>query len=430
MTTDRLARGADGRLVAGVCAGLGGYTRIDPLVFRIGWGVLVFVTWTAIPLYILAAVLMAEPDGGPGLVERSARRVMTGSAVLSLLGVALAGGVVLDIVLSGATGGLDAGVLGALMIVLLIGMIAQTRGVDLVEAARTLPDGLRGEPLGPEPAKASGAAGVTGGPRPAAQAEWIDLATLRPIPARPLGGIGVDLSAPAAAPGAVPGAAVPPPGEVKRPAGATSPCGPRKRGGKWLTLTTLVLAGAAAAAVGNNAGLSQDHLQQLALSAALAVVGLGLVTGTWFGRPRGLVGVGALLSLALLTSTATTELPAGSRFGDVEWRPVDPGSTQPYRIVAGTGKLDLTTLALTPGARYRVDARLGLGGIRIVLPAHARVELHAATGLGDITVDKKINSGPRVKVDQVLDGSGQNPPTLEVHVKGIVGDVEVVRGGA
>ncbi|WP_460306305.1 PspC domain-containing protein [Actinocorallia aurea] len=425
MTTDRLTRGAEGRLVAGVCAGLGRYTRIDPLVFRIGWGVLVFLTWTAIPLYILAAVLMAEPDGGPGVVERSRRRAVAGSAVLSLLGIALAGGVVLDVIVSGTTGGLDAGVLGSLMILLLIGMIAQTRGVDLVEAARTLPDGLRGEPLSPlpvaeAPAETSGGTGT--GMGTGSTGTWIDLATLRPVPADP--GLIVDL-----------GAARPRTADVKtrsakpvRPAGATSPS-PRKHTGKWLTVITLVLAATAAGAV-NSSPLGQDHLQQLSLSAALAVVGLGLVTGTWFGRPRGLVGVGALLSVALLTSAATTELPPGSRFGDVEWRPVDPKSTQPYRIVAGNGTLDLTTLALGPGTRYRVEAKLGLGGIRIVLPAHARVELHAATNLGDITVEKKINSGPRARVDQVLDGSGPNPPVLEVHVKGMVGDVEVVRGGA
>ncbi|MDX6744452.1 PspC domain-containing protein [Actinocorallia sp. A-T 12471] len=413
MTTDRLARGAEGRLVAGVCTGIGRYTGIDPLVFRIGWGVLVFVTWTAIPLYVLAAVLMAEPGGGPGVVERSARRVIPGSAVLALLGIALAGGVILDVVLSGAAGGLDAGALGAMMILLLIGMIAQTRGVDLVETARTLPERLRGEPLTPQTVPAATASAATyAGP-----SEWIDLATLRPIPAQPPSGVQIDLNR------------MKTPEAPVEPSGATSPQPPRRRGTPWLTLTTLVLAGAAAWAV-SATRLNPDHLQQLALSAALAVVGLGLVAGTWFGRPRGLVGVGALLSMALLASAATTELPPGSRFGDVEWRPVDPNATtQPYRLVAGNGTLDLTTLALNPGDRYRVDAKLGVGGIRIVLPAHARVELHAATNLGDITVEKKINSGPRARVDQVLDGSGQNPPTLEVHVKGMLGDVEVIRGG-
>ncbi|MCD0453174.1 PspC domain-containing protein [Actinocorallia sp. API 0066] len=426
MTTDRLTRGSEGRLVAGVCAGLGRYTGIDPLVYRIGWGVLLFVTWTTVPLYVLAAVMMAEPDGAPGIVERHTRRVIDGGAVLALLGLALAGGVIIDLVVSGAAGHLDADALGATMVVLLIALIAQARNVDLVATARGLPERLRGTPM-PEPAGPASftVASATVAPGPTVEVEWIDLATLKPFKVR----VPADEAA-SGQPEARPSRPWTPP-SPPQPDGPGRPA-PKQRQGRALSLITLTLALAAAAAATVAAGgdIAEQQAQQLALAAGLGVIGLGLVTGTWFGRPRGLVAVGTLLSLALLTSAATTELPPGSRFGDVHWRPVDPNATQPYRIVAGTGTLDLTTLSLEPGRRYRVDARLGLGGIRIMLPAHARVELHAATGLGDITVDKKINSGPRVRVDQVLDGSGNNPPTLEIHVRGRIGDVEVIRGAA
>jgi hypothetical protein len=125
-------------------------------------------------------------------------------------------------------------------------------------------------------------------------------------------------------------------------------------------------------------------------------------------------------------------VPSGGRFGDVTWRPVDAGkSEQTYKIIAGQGALDLTALPLRPGQRIKVQAELGLGGMRVRLPRTARVELRATAGLGDVTVDGRITGGPRAKVEEILQPEGDpgaDPPTIEFSFNGRVGDLEVTRG--
>src|SRR5690242_20421735 len=90
----RLSRSADGRIITGVCAGLARYTRLDPLVFRVGFALLVITTGIGIVLYVGAFLLMGAPDGGPSRIERVGRRMFDGDTVFALLGAGLACGVV------------------------------------------------------------------------------------------------------------------------------------------------------------------------------------------------------------------------------------------------------------------------------------------------------------------------------------------------
>ncbi|MEO3787797.1 PspC domain-containing protein [Actinocorallia sp. B10E7] len=435
MTSDRLTRAREGRIGGGVCAGLGRYTGIDPLVFRVGFALLVFASWCALPLYVAALLLMPDEDGGPAPLERATGRLLAGTTTLTLLGVLLGTGILLDLTGQGLLNSLGGDALAALVIAALIALAAQARGADLVAAARTLPDRLRGEPL---PAMKTRTPPPTT-PLEELQAGWIDLATLQPYrppaaprkesaerraPAEPSGSAAfLDLSEQTSGPAS---------GEVSEPERpAAKP--EHSRGGTPPVLSgvTLLLASAAgASSLAFTSGLPETASLQVAFATALAVVALGLVVGTWAGRTNGLVAVGALLSVALIGSTAAADVQNGARFGEVSWRPVDPNAAQPYRIIAGQGVLDLTALPLRDGGRYRVAAEVGLGGLRVVLPAHAQVELHVSTGLGDVTVDKKITSGPRARVERTLPGAGSNPPVLELHVKGRLGDLEVVRGGA
>ena len=435
MTSDRLTRAGEGRIGAGVCAGLGRHTGIDPLVFRVGFALLVFASWCAVPLYVLAIMIMSEEDGGPSFLERRSGRLLAGSTVLTLLGVLLGAGVLIDLAGQGMLNSLGGDTLAAVVIVALAALTAQAKGADLVEAARTLPDRLQGEPL---PTMTTQTSQPTVPPEEV-QAGWIDLATLQPFrpvpsaafredpaerpgPERPSGATDLfDLSEPAAS------------GKTSEPECAAAGKPERPSAGRppalvWITL--LLASGAGASSLAFTSGLPQTASVQVACATALAVVALGLVTGTWAGRTNGLVAVGALLSMTLIGTTAAADVENGARFGEVSWRPVDPDVVQPYRIIAGQGVLDLTALPLREGGRYRVAAEVGLGGLKVLLPSHAQVELRVSTGLGDVTVDKKITSGPRARVERTLPGSGTNPPVLELQVKGRVGDLEVVRAPA
>jgi hypothetical protein len=169
---------------------------------------------------------------------------------------------------------------------------------------------------------------------------------------------------------------------------------------------------------------------QIAAATGLAVVGLGLVAGSVFGRGRGLTVWGTVLSLGLMTTSVVAEAPVNGRFGDVVWRPVDATrSEQSYKVTVGGGRLDLTALPLAPGQRIRVNGQIMMGELRVSVPRGARVELHLKAGLGDATVDKRLTSGPNAKVTEVLepDGRPKNPPTIELHLRSTVGDLEVTR---
>jgi phage shock protein C len=58
---DRLARPRQGRILAGVCSGLGRFFRVDPLWVRLLWVLLFWAAWwAAIVGYILVMMLMPE----------------------------------------------------------------------------------------------------------------------------------------------------------------------------------------------------------------------------------------------------------------------------------------------------------------------------------------------------------------------------------
>jgi phage shock protein PspC (stress-responsive transcriptional regulator) len=61
----RLLRARQGRIIGGVCAGLGRYFNVDPILFRIGAVVLAFVGGAGLLAY-LAALLLIPSEDSPG----------------------------------------------------------------------------------------------------------------------------------------------------------------------------------------------------------------------------------------------------------------------------------------------------------------------------------------------------------------------------
>jgi phage shock protein PspC (stress-responsive transcriptional regulator) len=423
----RLPRSRDRRVLAGVCAGLGSHTRIDPVVFRVGFALLVLAVpadGSGILLYIIAALLMPADEVRPAPIEKVFKRRFDAEAVLAIL-IALLGGAVL---LSLPGNGLD-GPLSSVTLFALVLLVAHGRGVDLIRLARTLPGRLHGSPLEPHGAAAYGPGARAGGPvnlhktRTATlPPEMIDLATLSARPRTASTGT-YDLAGST-------GPHDPAGGPEYVPFTAAAAVAPRPR--SVLAPVTLLVALLAAAVMGPIAAAYPRQAQlPIVLGSGLAVIAAGLIAGSRYGRPRGLVAAGTLLSMALVTTSVAAAVPTGGRFGDVSWRPVDAGqSEQTYKIIAGQGALDLTALPLKPGQRIRVQAELGIGGMRVRLPRTARVELRATTGLGDVTVDGRLTGGPRAKVNEVLrpePGPAGEPPTIEFLFSGKLGDLEVIR---
>jgi phage shock protein PspC (stress-responsive transcriptional regulator) len=82
----RLVRVREGRLIGGVCAGLGRYFDTDPIIFRIGAVVLAFVGGAGLLAYAAALLLIpSEESAGDAPVGRNRWLVIAGVVVLLLI---------------------------------------------------------------------------------------------------------------------------------------------------------------------------------------------------------------------------------------------------------------------------------------------------------------------------------------------------------
>ncbi|WP_169985305.1 PspC domain-containing protein [Microbispora sp. H10836] len=163
--------------------------------------------------------------------------------------------------------------------------------------------------------------------------------------------------------------------------------------------------------------------------AVLVTIGAGLLVATWFGRGAGLVAAGTIVALVLVGSSTMNGIPR--KIGSFVWHPV--GSVQSpgtYELGIGEGKLDLSDVALKPGGRVRFDASVSLGQLTVIVPVTARVEVHGSAKLGEVKIDHKVEDGTDVRFDRILEPEAPvegDAPTIELHVKAGLGDVEVRR---
>ena len=95
----RLRRSSGDRVLAGVAGGLGRYFRVDPVIFRIGFGISLLFGGIGALAYLLLALLVPT-DGEPDLAQRLGRRLQSrglwrGLATIAIALLAMAGMVAL-----------------------------------------------------------------------------------------------------------------------------------------------------------------------------------------------------------------------------------------------------------------------------------------------------------------------------------------------
>ncbi|MFG2087642.1 PspC domain-containing protein [Spirillospora sp. NPDC048824] len=422
---ERLARDAERRVLAGVCTGLGRYTGVDPVVYRVGFALLVLAHGQGIFLYIAAALLMPASPGESSLAEQFFKRWFDGAAVLTILGALLAAGVVFSLF-----GGVPTDAIAVLVVFGLVLLVAHSRGVNLVAAARSVPERLSGHPPEPSAAWTRSESVTVGSVSLYKDTRYKDTRT-GTMP-RTGGGLPegmIDLAAYSAAhsaaqAGALPDDALP---DDAAPPAKQDGCG--RSPAATITLLAAMAAGAAMIPVAQPYPAPDSWL--IVMAPALAVVGFGLVLGGWF-RTRGLATAGTVLTLAMLTTVVAGEMPRNAEYGEVEWRPLDAAQTgQAYKVGVGQGTLDLTALPVVPGQRVTINAEVMLGELEVKVPPAARVMVDAKIALGDLRVGSKTTSGPNVRSTEVMEPEGrpgQNPPVIVLRIRGKVGDVDVRRG--
>ncbi|MGZ4609658.1 MAG: LiaF domain-containing protein, partial [Actinomycetes bacterium] len=227
---------------------------------------------------------------------------------------------------------------------------------------------------------------------------------------------GTAYAAPGTAPPPAPPAWAPPPPKPREP---------RSVLGRVTISLTLLVAGVL---VAWNIATDHDVSTEIVLASCLAVVGLGLVVGTFVGRARGLIVAGALLAVA--TSVASfTQVGFRGGVGERTWAPTTVAAVtehSPYRLGVGSARLDLSNLDLS-GRTLHVQVRQGVGDLTVIVPQDVTVRVDADVRAGAFDVLSAPQQNGTDLHERVVDPQGVGAPVLVIDAQLGVGDLEVRR---
>jgi phage shock protein PspC (stress-responsive transcriptional regulator) len=163
-----------------------------------------------------------------------------------------------------------------------------------------------------------------------------------------------------------------------------APAVPRPRSPlAWYVLAALLMAIGLLALVSQVADVAVAPGQFF--GAALAVLGIGLVVGAWWGRARILILLAVLLlPIAVTASFITAPLEGG--VGDHRFAPANSAELQgEYRMMGGRMLLDLSELKV--GAQpFHIAASVAVGQLVVILPPGGSFEIRARVGAGSTSI--------------------------------------------
>jgi phage shock protein PspC (stress-responsive transcriptional regulator) len=440
-----LRRSRDDRVLAGVCGGVARQLGIDPLLVRVVTAVLMFFG-AGVVLYALGWLLLPVDDGTPSVGEQAvSHRGAHASSRTVLLAVGLT--IVVCLGMGTVFHEWDGPFLLALAV---FGLLAWLLVRDRRDGAGAVPPYAPSSssapaysapghaspsysaaayptPAYPAPSYPSGAsayatgaesAPVTltkepqpGGTYPTGPAATNPLPTYQPPRYQPPAG--------------------PPPGSYggTQPPVPPPPPAPRRPHSALFSVTmSLVLVGLGTLKL---VDLSGVHVAAGAYPAlALGIIGLGLLTGAWFGRSRGLIAMGIIATLL------TGAVSAGDAWGrdddhhvDVRLTPstfAELPTTQHYG--AGKVRYDLRLLDFR-GTNRSLDLSIGAGEIVVVVPSDVDVTTTASMGVGQVDLFGQGRGGfPSDVMTTDLGPDGVGGGTLDLTLDAGVGHLEVRRG--
>jgi hypothetical protein len=138
----------------------------------------------------------------------------------------------------------------------------------------------------------------------------------------------------------------------------------------------------------------------LVLASALAVVALGLVVGSWVGRSRGLIVLGLLLAVVTAVTAALPHVDLSGGMGDRTWQITNAdqaGAASPIHLGTGTATVDLSRFQPpappATASQTVVTAGVGLGTLRVWVPADMDLVIDARVQVGSISLPRTAGSG-------------------------------------
>jgi phage shock protein PspC (stress-responsive transcriptional regulator) len=410
-----LRRDRDDHRVAGVCGGLGRYLDMDPVIFRVLFGVLIF--FGGFGLLVYAAIWLFVPMDGESRTE--AQKLLAGESFL----VAAAASLLLVLGLLAVLNTPVRGLGHTTPVIVLALMVA---AVPAVRARRR-----RARSTGARPAPGGWGPGAP--PPPAGPEAWWQHKS-----AAPDGTEIRDATPDAPGPPDVPDPGAPPPwgaaGPGPAPGPSFAPYPPpapprpvaRRVGGLAMAAALVVLGvgGVLASAGAIHVGWARGTaLTVMVLGAAMAFGGL-------FGRTRWLIPFGVIATVPLIVFSAL-QVPLQGETGPVTWHPAAAASlAAPYQLAGGDGTLDLTSID-PHGRTVHVTAQVGAGDLQIIVPRDATITASVHLGVGKITFPGIASYGG-LDVTRTLDAPAAEPSdgTIALTLTVGAGNVEVNRADA
>jgi phage shock protein PspC (stress-responsive transcriptional regulator) len=371
-------------VIGGVAGGLGEYTGVDPVLFRVLFAVLTLFGGSGILLYAAGWLLLPADDQPASPVESLIGRGTRGPSRSrdTLVAAAL---IAAGLVLAGVVAIGDARDLALCLLVV--------GGAYFL--IRNLNERRQGGP--PQP--------VTPEPPPVAYQAFDT-----PAPPYQQGGTAT-ITAPA-------------------PVRPDTPPKPKREHSILGVLTLCVLLVAVGVTAAFDDGDASGPDVQTYLAIATGIIGLGLLVGTFVGRARWLAWLG-LPGLALLIVVSTSGINLDGGVGDQVFTPTSVSEVQPtYRIGVGSLRIDLSDVDLSEQL-VSTRASLGVGNVEIVVPRNADVSIDAHAGIGDVLLfdqDANGTSVTRSVVDSGIGGDGKIDLVLDLDVN--IGQVRVDRAQA
>ena len=391
-------RYTDDKWLAGVCSGLSNRLGVDRLVVRAALVLLVLLGGIGITLYLIAWAFL--PNGrGEILAERAVREGAVGPIILLVI-------VVLSLLGGGGFAHDGPGLVWLWWLVLgglVVWMVTRHRA----QPAQPAPPAQPTPPAQPAPAAQSTQAYAATAPAVGATAPFVGATApfnAAPATVPPAGGPGV--------PPPPPFAIAPRPPRVPRP--------PRRRSAGFtgaVLVSGLALAAYGLALWGHDTFGWRGNGDVVALASALGVTGLGLLGFGLAGRRAGLLGfIAVVLAISTWTASVVPNLSLGGGVGDRVWRPSATDTTSRYRLGAGSAELDLTSLPSSTGTPRVIDAGIGVGELRIRIPADHTVEVRSSVSAGDIAQWHPGSLDP--SADTTNSRGGRNLSTVETFGTG------------
>lgn len=157
------------------------------------------------------------------------------------------------------------------------------------------------------------------------------------------------------------------------------------------------------------------------------LVGLAVLWASKERRARRIALVAVTLLAALVAAAAVTvfswfDVSLNDGVGDRAYTPASAADVQPsYELGVGTLRLDLSDV---PANRpIDVDARVGIGELRVIVPRDASVVVDSRVKAGSISALDRTDDGRNARL--VVGGRGN----LHLHARVGAGNIDVVRAG-